>query len=96
LKDLDNAHVAFIISRRPLLFKYFQDRLEYFDEKNIKTILIRQPSFIKYFEDRLNKFENFDIMYILNNQPQLAPYFEKQGLIKESLKYPPLRTILKR
>ena len=96
LKDLDNAHVAFIISRRPLLFKYFQDRLEYFDEKNIKTILIRQPSFIKYFEDRLNKFENFDIMYILNNQPQLKPYFEKQGWLKESLKYPLLRTILKR
>ena len=96
LVDLYGANIRDILSKQPQLINKFEDKLNRLNIDNITYILSKQPSLIGKFEDKLKLLYDFQIKNILKNQPQLAPYFEKQGLLKESLKYPPLRTILKR
>jgi len=96
IKDLEYDDISVILSRQPQLIGKFEDRLVDLDSSSIKDILSQQPQLIRKFEYILDELNYKDINFIISKQPQLTPYFEKQGLLKESLKYPPLRTILKR
>jgi hypothetical protein len=96
LIDLDRDDISLILSIRPQLLGKFEDRLNRLSDDNIRDVLSNQPQLIGKFENELNKLDYKHINYILSKQPQLEPYFKKKGLLKESLKYPPLRNILKR
>jgi hypothetical protein len=93
---LDGESIRVILGNQPQLIDKFEDVLNKLSGSDISYLLAKQSKLIGKFEDKLNKLSPYDIIYLLDEQPQLEPYFEKQGLIKESLKYPPLRNILKR
>ena len=85
-----------VLLKQPNFINYFKDNLMGMESYKIQSILVKQPSLIKYFKNILKKLEDYEISYILTKQPSLKPYFEKEGLLNESLKYPPLRNILKK
>jgi hypothetical protein len=96
LIDLENNDIRDILSKQPQLINKFEDRLNRLNIDNITYILSKQPQLIGKFENLLDRLYDFQIKNILKKQPQLEPYFKKKGLLKESLKYPPLRNILRR
>jgi hypothetical protein len=93
---LDDSTLMSIIRENPNNTKYFTKYLKILSKYHIESILINHPEVIEYFEKYLSKLDDFDIRFISSQQPQLEPYFKKKGLLKESLKYPSLRNILKR
>jgi hypothetical protein len=96
LNKLNKFNITGILSKQPQLIDKFENEIKGLKSFHIRDILSSQPKLIGNFENLLNKINMFDIRDILEKQPQLKPYFEKQGLLKESLKYPPLRNILRR
>jgi hypothetical protein len=94
LYKLDSYDVKLVLESQPQLVEYFEDRLK--DDEVLFHSILMEANNITYFIKYLKLLSTEEISIILEREPQLAPYFEKQGLLKESLKYPPLRTILKR
>jgi len=93
-KYLIAYYVKHVLEFHPQLVEYFEDRLK--DGEVLFHSILRKPNNITYFIKYLKLLSTEEISIILERKPKLAPYFEKQGLLKESLKYPRLRTILKR
>jgi hypothetical protein len=96
LYNKSRKFLADLLVYKPQLIDYFEHRLHQIDMNDLYYLIFNQPQLVEYFEDRLKKIDEYSISSILEKHPQLKPYFEKQGLLKESLKYPPLRNILKR
>jgi hypothetical protein len=93
---IDDSILISLINDTPNNIKYFTKYLKILSKYRIESILIKHPELIEYFEKYLSKLDDFDIRFVSSQQPQLEPYFKKKGLLKESLKYPSLRNILKK
>jgi hypothetical protein len=93
---IDESVLKYIINDNPNNIKYFTKYLKILPKYDIEYIIIKHPELIEYFEKYLSKLDDFDIRFVSSQQPQLEPYFKKKGLLKESLKYPPLRNIFKK
>jgi len=96
LIDFEGDDISRILINQPQLINKFENRLNVLYSDNMRDILSKQPQLIGKFEGILKSLYDHHISYILKKQPQLEPYFKKKDLLKESLKYPSLRTILKK
>jgi len=70
------SNIANILSYKPSLIKYFEDRIPYFSEHEIEILLVKHPSLIRYFENKLSELDPQQISHILKYQPSLIKYFE--------------------